>query len=259
MSALGRLGEEVVQGEPEVRRRLEPSQPERVHQHQPADPVAIDRRRSGPRWRRPARSRPAAGGDGQVCSISSPSQASTRAASIGPSSTSDEPWPGRSGAITRWVAASCGITHFQWTALPPGPCSRTTGGPSPPPRTAVERPARRSRRSVTGTPASNRSRSLFTLCSWIIVASRTLVEFFRHHVTEGPAPPRREKHPYRRVELAWVILCRAVTDRSRYLTNRPHLTPRNRGLSLNMDEQGVDHALFAVTADVAGFPMPLGG
>ena len=44
------------------------------------------------------------GGDGQVCSISSPSHPSTRSVSSWPSATSEAPWPGRSGATTRWVA-----------------------------------------------------------------------------------------------------------------------------------------------------------
>ena len=72
-----------------------------------------------------------AGGAGQVPSIRSPSQVSTRSASSAPSSTSELPCPGRSGATTRLVSASCGSTRAQCTALPPGPCRSTSGGPSP--------------------------------------------------------------------------------------------------------------------------------
>ena len=58
--------------------------------------------------------------------------------------------------MTRWVATSPGITPIQWAAYPDGPCSRTTGGPEPPSRTAVETPASCNRRSVTGMSAKSR-------------------------------------------------------------------------------------------------------
>ena len=74
-----------------------------------------------------------------------------------PSATSDAPWPGRSGAITRGSPRGPGSPASSGPR-PAGPCSRTTGGPSPPSRTAVETPASCSRRSVTGIPASSRSR-----------------------------------------------------------------------------------------------------
>jgi hypothetical protein len=61
-----------------------------------------------------------AGGEAQVRSISSPSQPSTRSPSSSPSVTSDAPWPGRSGAMTRWVATSSGITRIHWPANAPG-------------------------------------------------------------------------------------------------------------------------------------------
>jgi len=71
----------------------------------------------------------------------------------------EAPWPGRSGATTRWVRVSGEITRSQCAANSPGPCSRTTGGPSPPTSTEVGIPASRSRCSVAGSPASNRSRA----------------------------------------------------------------------------------------------------
>ena len=92
-----------------------------------------------------------AGGVLQLCSISSSSHSMTRPESIRPSPvTSEAPWPGRSGTITRWVATSPGMIPIQWVAFAMGPCSSTTGGPSPPSSTAVEMPASSSRRSVTG-------------------------------------------------------------------------------------------------------------
>ena len=146
---LGRLLHEAVQGEPEAWRRLERSRPNASTSTSPD---------SRSRWaiaKRAAMAPPSpcptsAGGDGQVCSISSPSHPSTWSGSSGPSATSEAPWPGRSGATTRWVVTRSGITRIHRPANSPELCSRTTGGPSPPSSTAVETPANCSRRSVTG-------------------------------------------------------------------------------------------------------------
>ena len=43
--------------------------------------------------------------------------------------------------MTRCVVTSSGMTRSQCVALPAGPCRRTTSGPEPPSRTAVETPA----------------------------------------------------------------------------------------------------------------------
>ena len=61
---------------------------------------------------------------------------------------SDSPSPGRSGITTRWLLARLETTGAQ-TAPPHSipPCSRTSGGPSPPSSTTVETPATWSRRS----------------------------------------------------------------------------------------------------------------
>ena len=119
------------------------ARPERVDEHQAADPVAVG---GGE-----------AGGDGAAervadqqrrrrrrCARSARRARRARGpASSSPSSTVDAPWPGRSGAMTRWVSRGPAITRIQCAALPAGPCSRTTGGPSPPSSTAVETPAER--------------------------------------------------------------------------------------------------------------------
>ena len=100
------------------------------------------------------------GGSWQLCSISSANHAMTRAASIGRSTIhSEAPWPGRSGTITRCEATRSGMISNQWVAFPIGPCSSRSGGPSPPSSTAVEMPARSSRRSLTGLSARSRRRA----------------------------------------------------------------------------------------------------
>ena len=97
------------------------------------------RSRSGRRGSRRASARPAPGGSSQV----RPSSAVNQAANVAASSRatgSDSPSPGRSGTTTRWRSASRATTGAQ--IAPPHsipPCRRTSGGPSPPSRTAVER------------------------------------------------------------------------------------------------------------------------
>jgi hypothetical protein len=100
-----------------------------------------------------------AGDDGQVRSSSAPSHPTMWSASSGPSAGCEAPWPGRSGATTRWVVTRSGMTRIQRAANSPELCSSTTGGPSPPSSTAVDWPASCSRRSVTGIAASNRWRA----------------------------------------------------------------------------------------------------
>ena len=75
----------------------------------------------------------------QVCSMSSSSHVRTLLTSGGPLDTCEAPRPGRSGAMTRWVVTSAGITRIHTAAK--SPCSKTIGGPSPPSRMAVDTPA----------------------------------------------------------------------------------------------------------------------
>ena len=82
-----------------------------------------------------------AGAVGQVRSISASSQASTPSMSSGGSTPSEAPWPGRSGATTRWVATRSGSTRSHFAACSPGPWSSSSGGPAPPSSTAVPMPA----------------------------------------------------------------------------------------------------------------------
>jgi hypothetical protein len=105
------------------------------------------------------------GGTAQVCSISWSSHITTALASGGPSNSSEAPRPGRSGPMTRWVVTRSGITRIHTAAN--SPCSKTIGGPSPPSSTAVETPTSCSRRSVTGSPDSSRSRACAPLLSLI--------------------------------------------------------------------------------------------
>ena len=107
----------------------------------------------------PSEAPTSAGGAGQVWRTSASSQASTRAASGGPSGSSEPPRPGRSAAITRWVAFMSATTGSHIPDQPPWPCSSTTGGPSPLSSRAVDTPASSTRRSVTGAPASTRRRA----------------------------------------------------------------------------------------------------
>ena len=138
-------------------RRPIPAQTEAVDKNQPAELVGrslAKRAAIAP----PSKCPTSTGGDTQVCSISSPSHMRTRSWSSGPSGKPEAPWPGRSGATTRCVVTRSGITRPHRAANSPGPCSRSTGGPSPPSSTAEETPASCSRRSVTGRSAKNRSR-----------------------------------------------------------------------------------------------------
>ena len=146
------------------------------------------------------------GGIAQVCPMSSSSHVRTASASGGPSDTSDAPRPGRSGAMTRWVVTSSGITRIHTAAN--SPCRKTIGGPSPPSSTAVDTPASCTRRSVTGRPARSRSRASspavrrprsFTSCCVLMVASPVALRcnVFDRDATEWPAAPLRAKHPNR--------------------------------------------------------------
>src|SRR5215213_8374858 len=101
-----------------------PAQTEAVNKNQPAELVA------------PLAGE--AGGDAQLRSINSPSQVRTRSWSSGPSGKPVAPWPGRSGATTRCVLTRSGITRPHRAANSPGPCTRSTGAPSPPSSTAEE-------------------------------------------------------------------------------------------------------------------------
>jgi hypothetical protein len=105
------------------------------------------------------------GGSEHVRSISSSSQASIRSTSRRPSSgTPEAPCAGRSGAMTRFVEASCGITRIHFPANSPGPCRSMRGEPSPACRTEVVIPASCRRRSEPGIPASSRPRAFVSGC-----------------------------------------------------------------------------------------------
>lgn len=93
-----------------------------------------------------------AGGSGQVCAISAPSQSTMRDALRASERTSDRPRPGRSGTTILWSRTRWGITGAHAWANAPWPCSSTRVGPCPPWSTGVEIPARSSRCSVTGRP-----------------------------------------------------------------------------------------------------------
>ena len=67
----------------------------------------------------------------QQVSMRSSTQAKTRSASTSSGIGAEHPWPGKSGAMTRWVLASPSRTRTQRSLNSPGPWSRTIGGPSP--------------------------------------------------------------------------------------------------------------------------------
>ena len=143
-----RLLGELVAGGGEARRRSELVEAERIDQHEPSD-------RSPPRAKRTAiaapRPRPTTtGGAGRSARPAHPASRATSRRQ--PPRGVDAPWPGRSGAITRWVRTRSGITPSQSAANSPAACSNTSGGPAPPSRTAVATPASVVRRSVTGDP-----------------------------------------------------------------------------------------------------------
>ena len=154
------------------------------------------------------------GGVWQVHSIRSSIQARTPSASGGASNMPEAPWPGRSGAMTRCVATRRGIRSSHCAPYAPGPCSSTIGGPAPPSRTAVATPFSDSRRSTTGSRASNCWRTVSPAsrviaeagasveseieARWVFMAflasclrddSRTTT------VTRGPASPLPRNHP----------------------------------------------------------------
>ena len=159
MRVLGRLRDEFGQGEPELRRRLERRQAERVDEHQPAEPVAVVAGEAGrdgaaERIARPARA--------ATCRCARSARRAMRARDrrrAGRRSPPRRRGPAGRGRSRDGSSTRSGITRIQLAAYSPGPCSRTTGGPSPPSSTAVEMPASCSRRSVTGIPASSRSRA----------------------------------------------------------------------------------------------------
>ena len=125
--ALVRVVQERVQGGAELRRRLERPQPERVDEHETVEPVVVPRGEArGDRAAEP-RAPTSTGGSAHVRSISSPSHSSIRSGSTG--STPLARQVGRDHAVAGGEAPS---TRAQWVPLPPGPCSSTTGGPSPP-------------------------------------------------------------------------------------------------------------------------------
>ena len=92
----------------------------------------------------------------------------------------------------------------QRAANSPGPCSRITGGPSPPSSTAEETPASCIRRSVTGRSANNRSRVLWsaeratTFVDVALTSHRRLppsaCELVDHDAKQRSGLLHREKH-----------------------------------------------------------------
>ena len=138
--------------------------------------------------------------------MSSSSHLRAASASGEPFDTSDAPRPGRSGAMTRWLATSSGITRIHTAAN--SPCSKTIGGPSPPSSTAVDTPASCNRRSVTGMLDSSRSRASspavrssrsFTSCCTLMIASPVVWRYnaSESQATQQPAVPLRALHPNR--------------------------------------------------------------
>ena len=139
-----------------------------------------------------------AGGAGHVASTSSASQRRTNGASSSAPAGRGAPWPGRSGAITRWRRVSAGRTRHQWTAPPPGPCSSTSGVPLPPSSTGVSIPASVIWRRRTGTPASRRRSASASRIgsSWMVIGASS-------GIGSGQRPPaarrtHRRDHPFAR-------------------------------------------------------------
>ena len=197
----------------EVRRRVERGEAERIDQHERPYAVAIA---GGEARRDRAAERVARRGPAATRRFARSARRARRTArrcraALG---RSDAPWPGRSGAITRWARTRSGNTRIQWVALAPGPCSRMTGGPSPPSSTAVETPASINRRSLDGQARSvARGR-----CRRVDLESSA-------HCHAVAARPHRQNHPTCAARAAWVVSTERLR-RAGARTRRP--SPRAR-------------------------------